>query len=322
MSKSSKVETLNITTSTSFSRPASKLKTYGFAIVIIMGIGGLAVAAAGLAGYFKVGALSHVTQVNAMIMMAAGGGGGATLSIIGVVGAVKIRQSSGHEQPKNVPLHSANLHETPSPVVVTPPEITLIDLPVSEYEYGPKSWEIWGIQVLDKVPETPKVDLTSGDKILLYMPQEILAKGIKQKLTHKILKEMIGNTFLFFSKVVEEELESHVSPGWILIDKAVIPDSRGRDYEAQKKMVEGRGCSMPKAIEAMALNLIVNAHNRELRLYGRVPITYTRCIEKTKNGGAVLVGNFGSDGLDVCSYQHDDEWFGVAGVKRFSVTSA
>ena len=80
------------------SHPPSKLKTYGFAIAIIVGIGGLAVGAAGLAGYFHVGALSNMAQVDAIIMMAAGGGGGIILLIVGVVGTVKTRQSSSHRQ--------------------------------------------------------------------------------------------------------------------------------------------------------------------------------------------------------------------------------
>ncbi|MBI3901258.1 MAG: hypothetical protein HY324_03795 [Chlamydiia bacterium] len=62
----------------------SKLKTYGVAIAIILGIGGLAVGAAGLAGYFHVGALSNMAQFDAIIMMAEGGGGGIILLIVGI----------------------------------------------------------------------------------------------------------------------------------------------------------------------------------------------------------------------------------------------
>lgn len=71
--------------------PPSKLKTYGFAIAIIVGIGGLAVGATGLAGYFHGGALSNMAQVNAIIMMAASGGG-VILLIVGIVGTVKNRK--------------------------------------------------------------------------------------------------------------------------------------------------------------------------------------------------------------------------------------
>ncbi len=67
----------------------SQCKTYEFALIIIVGIGGLAVGGAGLAGYFHVGALSNLSQVNAIIMMAAGGGGGMIFLVIGTVGSVK-----------------------------------------------------------------------------------------------------------------------------------------------------------------------------------------------------------------------------------------
>ncbi len=56
-----------------------KLKTYGFAIAIIVGI-------CGLAAYFHVGALNTITQVDGIVMMAMGG---AVLLIIGIVGAAK-----------------------------------------------------------------------------------------------------------------------------------------------------------------------------------------------------------------------------------------
>lgn len=63
------------------------MKTYGFALAIILGIGGLAAGGIGLAGYL--GQISHLDHVRAIIMMAAGGGGGIALFIIGVVGSVK-----------------------------------------------------------------------------------------------------------------------------------------------------------------------------------------------------------------------------------------
>ena len=69
----------------------TKLKTYGFAICIIAGIGGLAVGGVGVAGYL--GGISNLNQVHAIIMMAAGGGSGTLLFIIGVVGAVKNRRN-------------------------------------------------------------------------------------------------------------------------------------------------------------------------------------------------------------------------------------
>jgi O-acetyl-ADP-ribose deacetylase len=73
--------------------PPSKLKTYGFVIAIIMGIGGFAAGGAGVAGYFQVGALSNMAQIDAIIMMGVGWGGGAIFSIIAVKNRKAIHSS-------------------------------------------------------------------------------------------------------------------------------------------------------------------------------------------------------------------------------------
>ena len=73
----------------------SKLKTYGFAILIIVGIGGLVAAGFGLGafgtqqGWWVAGSLSTLGQIDAIIMMAAGGGGGIAFLVVGIVGSVK-----------------------------------------------------------------------------------------------------------------------------------------------------------------------------------------------------------------------------------------
>jgi hypothetical protein len=71
--------------------PASKLKTFGFAIAIIIGIGGLAVGGVGIVRYF--GAISNLHQVHAIIMMAAGGGA----ILIGLVGVKNCRNNTSED---------------------------------------------------------------------------------------------------------------------------------------------------------------------------------------------------------------------------------
>ncbi len=75
------------------SKEKSNRKSIGFAVVIIVGLGGLAVAGVGLGRYVQVGSLSNLDQVNAIIMMAAGGGGGILFLIVGIVGFVKNRKA-------------------------------------------------------------------------------------------------------------------------------------------------------------------------------------------------------------------------------------
>lgn len=66
----------------------SKFKSFGFAVVIIFGLGGLAVAGVGVGGLLSAGSLTTLGQVNSIIMIAIGGAGGIPLLIIGIVGFV------------------------------------------------------------------------------------------------------------------------------------------------------------------------------------------------------------------------------------------
>jgi hypothetical protein len=92
MTPTSLTDNLPLPAGSTHSSSPSKLKTYGFIIAIIVGIGALAVGGAGVAGYFHVGALSNMSQIDAIIMMAVGGGGVIPL-IVGILGTVRNRQS-------------------------------------------------------------------------------------------------------------------------------------------------------------------------------------------------------------------------------------
>jgi hypothetical protein len=296
------------------SPPPSKLKTYGFAIAIIVGIGGLAVGANGLAGYFHVGALSNMAQVDAIIVMAAGGGGGTILLIIGVVGTVKNRQTSSHQRDGDIHVDAERSGATRKSGSTGRAEIIKSIDTQDGSVYGPEAWKIWDVEILDVVPPAPQVDLSKKDKVLLYIPQRIRVHGKEQDFTLKALKEISGGPFRYFGKKVEAQFGDKMAPGWVLIDTNVIPESKNKDYETQKKMVEARGCSMPSVLEAVVLNLMVFAFTGD-RLYGQEPWTYTRCTEIVDGQHPVVVGGFGSVGLDVnfvSSYDFYDGYFGAA----------
>ncbi|MEZ5315043.1 MAG: hypothetical protein R3E91_02375 [Chlamydiales bacterium] len=71
---------------------SSKCNTFGFAILIIVGIGGLIVAGVGVSHCF--GAISTLHQVHATIMMAIGGGSSFILTMIALVMKVRNRGNS------------------------------------------------------------------------------------------------------------------------------------------------------------------------------------------------------------------------------------
>jgi hypothetical protein len=72
----------------------SKFKTLGFAVLIIFGVGGLAVAGIGAGGLLHAGSLINLGQVNSIVMLVIGGGGGILLLVIGIVGFVDTRSNT------------------------------------------------------------------------------------------------------------------------------------------------------------------------------------------------------------------------------------
>jgi len=68
---------------------SSKAKVLAFALLIILGIGGLAGAGIGASGLFHAGALSSLGQVNSIVMIVIGGGGGIPFLAIGIIGFVR-----------------------------------------------------------------------------------------------------------------------------------------------------------------------------------------------------------------------------------------
>jgi hypothetical protein len=310
----------------------SKGKAIGFAIVVILGLGGLAVAGVGLGGYLQAGSLSSLGQVNSMIMMAAGGGGGIIFLIIGIVGSVKNRQISSHQQNDHSEGAERNsvVHPKNTKAISKPTKNTDIALTVDTHGgliYGADAWKIWNVEVLDKVPDAPKIRWDDNDAhfnkafrenyALLYIPERIRVNGEDKDLTLKTFKEIREGSFKYFDNSVEDQFGDSTASGWVLISKKVVPDSRRKDYSTQEKMVEAKkGFRMPHVLEAAVLNLMVDAFTGK-KLYGETPVTYTRCIEKVDGEYPVVVGGFGSAGLDVIRrHTFVSDAYGAAGALR------
>jgi hypothetical protein len=260
-------------------KPSTR-KTIGFAIVTILGLGSLVAAGVGLGGYLQAGSLSSIGQVNSIIMMSACGGGGIVFLVVGIVGSVKNCQRKSLQNMRDV--------------------VSTIDTK-GGLIYGADAWKIWNVEVLDKVPELPNVDLSQKDKILLYIPQRVRVNGKEKDFNLKTLIEIQHDRFKYFSPIVENQFQHTTAAGWALIDKAVIPESRSQDYETQKTMVESKGGRLPSVLEAIVLNLMVFDFTGE-RLYGHDPCTFTRCAEKVNGKFPVVVGDFTPDGLNVSCY--------------------
>ena len=303
------------------SKEPSPCKKIALAIAIIVGIGALAVAVVGLGGYFQVGALSNLGQVNAIIMMAAGGGGGITLLFVGIVGSVKSRsrsessssESSSSESSSSELLRSERGHTN----------ISAIDDTQGGWVYGPKAWRTWGVKVIGTVPKAPKIKRDENDPffkrpyrenyILMFIPEQITHDGKVKYLTLNTLNEIISQKYGCYSDEVQDKIgDTHLESGWVLMSKDVIPESRDKAYSEQKNMLEETDFRLPHALEAAACISMVHALT-EKRPYGNDPLTYTRCEEEV-GGYAVLVGGSGPNGLGVSNSpwdNDDDEGCGV-----------
>ena len=105
----------------------------------------------------------------------------------------------------------------------------------------------------------------------------------------------------------------------------VIPDSRDKTYDDQKKLVQshaqktGIPYALPMSLEATAAILMHYVETGE-RLYTDDPWTFTRCQEKvTKNQWPTAIGGFAAGGLTVGIglYWSDVSYSGVGCYRKF-----
>ena len=91
---------------------------------------------------------------------------------------------------------------------------------------------------------------------------------------------------------------------WVLMTKDVIPGSRAKTYEQQKKLVAKypayRLPQVREAVICIAMEYIFS----QRYIYSQDPSTYTRCQE-TVESWPVVVGGFGSGGLYVNYYYYN-----------------
>jgi len=304
----------------------SKGKVIGFALVIILGLGGLVVAGVGLGGYLQAGSLSNLGQVNSMIMTAAGGVSGIIFLIVGIVGSVKNRQTNRHQQNdinedtghRNT-ITSNNSDQLKNTKTNSEPTkkadiIKSVDTQ-GGLVYRKEAYKIWDADVLDKVPDAPIIPWDAKDPhfneayrenyVLLYIPERIRVNNQDKNFDLKALKEISRGPFSLFSERIETQFGDSKAPGWVLVSKKTLPKNSCEDYEDLKKKIEAkedfrmlRAFRMLHALEAIVLNLMLDAFTKE-KVYSS---THNWCIEKVNwNMGQypVTVGGSDPDGLCV-----------------------
>jgi hypothetical protein len=287
----------------------SKLKTYGFAIAIIVGLCGIGIAITGVAGFFHIGSLNNLAQVDAMIMMAAGGGGGIVFLVIGLVGTLKNRQAGS-------PLQAGGDNAAPDnkPTVKNGEKVSFIDTQ-GGLVYGKDTWQTLNIEVLDDVvPNAPSFDWDAKDPyfnqaysenyILLYIPQKVSVNGITKEFNLQTLKDVSSDLFLHCDDWVAQDFgNSVITFGWRLISKRIIPQNQQGDFFKTTKNLGdgGNDFRLLHALEAIALNQMLYFAPTHGRLYGS-KATYIGCSEKIDgqgNNDRVVIGCFGHRGFGV-----------------------
>ena len=319
----------------------SKGKTIGFAIVIILGLGGLAVAGVGLGGYLQAGSLSSLGQVNSIIMMAAGGGGGIIFLIIGIIGSVKNRQQGGNIDHNRSDRHDSTSNTSKVKVKNTEfIEGTHKGQIRNAARFGKAEWKTYFGDIGDEpsLPNDIEETLNSpcpfsgGESVkvkdthmLVLVPatidgQQVTLNRLQELMQHP--KQGHKTNYRFYDSSWTKDEHGNTPVGrshWVLMTRDVIPESRRKSYDNQKAMLEGTDYVLPQAVEAVAC-ILAEFVASGTYLYGRDPlITYTRCTETVKGKYPVVVGGFGSDGLVVYYDFHDFDYdiYGVGALRKF-----
>ena len=104
-------------------------------------------------------------------------------------------------------------------------------------------------------------------------------------------------------------------PYWALMTKDVIPETRTKIYDKQRKLLKA-GYEAPKLIEA-AVSIFMAYVSEKEELYKEESLTYTRCQETASGADwQMAVGGSAGGGLDVLCYMGVHDSYGLAGVRR------
>ena len=202
-----------------------------------------------------------------------------------------------------------------------------------QFAFGPKDWNRYFVDI-GEVPPLPHdiIDILKSPcpywpnsrvletHLLVLLPQTVN----EQSFTLGVLGKLAGYTNLLYTKVEQGLSKSY----WVLITKAVIPNSRSKNYTEQQALLQGI-YAVPRTLEIATGILMHHAKTGE-RLYSKTPfITYTRCQENydgecLSSGSRIMVGSFGesttgSSELAVTCFDHDDsrrDSYGLGGVRK------
>ena len=155
--------------------------------------------------------------------------------------------------------------------------------------------------------------------LLVLIPKRVSGQALTLDYLEELIKSPQGEghatQYRYYWDKIRKAIGSQ-SPGrsyWVLMTKGVLPESRAKSYEDQRKLVAdhakrtGLGYKVPGALEAAVVMLLHHVRSGE-RLYSLNPLTYTRCrasVVVGDNDYPVVVGGFSSGGLSVYYSYYD-----------------
>lgn len=271
----------------------SPCKAIGFAIVIILGVGGLAVAGAGVAGYlkveslcFKIGSFSNLTQVNAIALMAGGSVVGATLLAIGIVGSVKncdpaikkyprVKEPTFNEEADSAEGVRASKEEEEFSAAQSN-QISHSQKKSNQGKvYGIEALETAGVQNLSKDDYLPMplFDWQAIDPffeepyhknyVALFIPGQ---SSCKQNFTvqdiQKHIKPEVKMCFEDLQNDFDKDCRSSTrdrKSKWVLMSTKPIPNMTSKTYNTMTKELSNKGFRLPNIFQMTVLVLLVDS---------------------------------------------------------------
>jgi len=223
---------------------------------------------------------------------------------------------------------------TPLPLVMRNPGI-LVEKHLLESSFGKEKWETYfGLSVEkpflpDNILEILQMPCPfwPGKRVWqTHMLVLIPATVNEEPLTLNKLQELIRNPkeghatdYRYYAPAVQQEYgDTPIEHSyWVLMTRDVLPGSKGKYTKQEGLVSEQEGYSLPKAIE-VAVCISVEHFISGTQLFGRGPLTFiTRCREQDQNRQPIVVGSFGSDGLNVYYDCLDYDIYGVAALRKF-----
>jgi hypothetical protein len=160
--------------------------------------------------------------------------------------------------------------------------------------------------------------------LLVLVPQTVNSQSLTLKSLGEFVQKPLQGPATKYSYFHLGEYSDPLAPPshWVLLTRDVIEGSRNKSYKEQQDLL-AKYCNqaqvtyeVPKVLDATVCILMEHVRSGTW-LYGREPVTFTRCQEKYDADWQLGVGGFGSSGLYFSHYGAGTMSHGVGGSRKF-----